>query len=114
MKEDEEEDEGPDDEGPEGGGPEKDKGPEKDEGPGKEKEEGKKRAPDSALEGGKAHKILKAYLACMALLTAYYVVQSMETIQMLVLVWVEASKKTGETKLSDNIDDGFELSEIRE
>ncbi|GKV13013.1 hypothetical protein SLEP1_g24090 [Rubroshorea leprosula] len=98
MKEDEEEDEGPDDEGPEGGGPEKD------ERPGKEKEEGKKRAPDSALEGGKAHKILKAHLACMALLTAYYVVQSMETIQMLALVWVEASKKTGETKLSYNIE----------
>ncbi|GKV49820.1 hypothetical protein SLEP1_g56551 [Rubroshorea leprosula] len=107
MKEDEDEDEGPDDEGPEGRGPEKDEGPEK------EKEEGKKRAPDSAWESGKANKILKAHLAYMALLTAYYVVQSMETIHMIVLVCVEASKKTEERKLS-YIDDGFELSAIRE
>ncbi|GLT62229.1 hypothetical protein SLA2020_348800 [Shorea laevis] len=77
------------------------------------RKEGKKRAPDPALESGKANNILKAYLAYMALLTAYYNVQSMETIQMLVLVFVEASKSTGERKLS-YFDDGFEPSAIRE
>ncbi|GKV38973.1 hypothetical protein SLEP1_g46819 [Rubroshorea leprosula] len=72
LEEEKEEDKGPEDEGPEGNG-------QKDEEPEKEKEEGKKRAPDSALESGKANKILKAYLAYMALLTAYYNVQSMVT-----------------------------------
>ncbi|GKV49816.1 hypothetical protein SLEP1_g56547 [Rubroshorea leprosula] len=56
VKDDEE---GPDkDKGPNNG-----EGPKKDEGPEKEKQEGKKRAPDPALESGKACKILKVYLA---------------------------------------------------
>ncbi|GKV44672.1 hypothetical protein SLEP1_g51835 [Rubroshorea leprosula] len=77
---------GADDEGPEW--PEMDKGLKKDEGPEKEKEKGKKRAPHPVLESGKAYKILKAHSAYLVLLTARYSFQSMETIQMLVLVCV--------------------------